>query len=54
MRSRVDGYMLAAFRRHAAKYTLPACGCDLDGPSRLCDLGWALWKCAHPTVSVDA
>ena len=41
---RFDAYYLAYFRRHVAN---TSCACT-------CDLGWALWKCAFPTVSVDA
>jgi hypothetical protein len=48
---KTDGYFLAHYRTHVANSCTLAhvsCGCNLDGPDRDCDLGWALWKVAHP------
>jgi hypothetical protein len=46
-----DAYHLAAFRRHCAA---SSCSCDVNGPSRDCDIGWALWKVAHQFPEADA
>jgi hypothetical protein len=44
--TRVDGYFWLSYRRHVGTFTIPPCGCDLNGPDRMCDLGYALFKLA--------
>jgi hypothetical protein len=46
MNPKIDGLLLAEYRRHAASYNNPPCGCSIEGPDRDCDVGWSLYQIA--------